>query len=135
MNLNVGNENRGDADILLDDPIRVSVDGRAGHDTIAFTGGHGTGGRLGEESGPEWRVQVSGGIGRDTLAAAGLVHVAGRPFENTLRGGRGRDVLIGTLASDQFGGGGADLLAGGRRKDVLDGGGGDDILHGGEGND
>jgi hypothetical protein len=66
--------------------------------------------------------EVNAGEGDDTVSVASAVEV---PV--TMRGGPGRDVLIG--------GGGPDKLIGGEGNDKLAGRGGDDLLFGGSGND
>ncbi|MEX2187238.1 MAG: LamG-like jellyroll fold domain-containing protein [Pirellulales bacterium] len=82
-------------------------------------------------------VDLSGGLGNDTLTAGG--------GPATLRGGDGNDQLSGGAQADQlfgdagvdslFGNEGGDLLDGGADNDRLDGGGGNDNLRGGTGND
>ncbi len=66
--------------------------------------------------------EVNAGEGDDTVTVASAVEV---PV--TMRGGPGRDILIG--------GGGPDKLIGGDGNDKLAGRGGDDLVFGGEGND
>jgi hypothetical protein len=66
--------------------------------------------------------EVNAGEGDDTVSVASAVSV---PV--TMRGGPGRDTLIG--------GGGPDKLIGGDGNDKLAGRGDDDLLYGGDGND
>lgn len=66
--------------------------------------------------------EVNAGEGDDTVSVASAVQV---PV--TMRGGSGRDILIG--------GGGPDKLIGANGNDKLAGRGGDDLLFGGNGND
>lgn len=84
--------------------------------------------------------EVNAGEGDDAVSVAGVVEV---PV--TMRGGSGRDVLIGGAGPDKLiggegndklaGRGGDDLLFGGSGNDELLGGSGDDILRGGIGHD
>jgi hypothetical protein len=70
---------------------------------------------------------------------------AGRPVRctifgtqgpDTIRGGRGRDVICGLGGNDRIlGGGGGDVVYGGPGNDFIDGGMGNDVLRGGPGDD
>ncbi|MGH2974952.1 MAG: hypothetical protein ACRDLL_08820 [Solirubrobacterales bacterium] len=66
--------------------------------------------------------EVNAGVGDDKVTVSSAITV---PV--TLRGGLGRDALVG--------GGGADKLLGGPGNDRLIGGAGDDLIYGGPGND
>jgi Ca2+-binding RTX toxin-like protein len=60
----------------------------------------------------------------------------GTSKRNTLRGGKGKDLLFGLAGNDKlFGLGKNDRLMGGDGNDLLDGGKGNDLLKGGKGND
>jgi hypothetical protein len=71
-------------------------------------------------------IAMRGGPGRDTLV--------GGAADDRLYGGDGADKLIGRDGADQiFGGAGNDVIYGGRGNDVLHGGAGVDLLSGGSG--
>ena len=111
--------------------------------------------------GADWVHQISNedqtlsdtlltGQGPDTLLGASVEHaeLTGQDGDNridasaftlgsvVLKGGAGRDVLIGTPWSDElYGEGGGDTLRAGAGNDLLDGGLGSDTLEGDDGND
>jgi Ca2+-binding RTX toxin-like protein len=63
-------------------------------------------------------------------------HIVGTPWDDTLTGTGGRDVICGLEGNDTLNGlQGKDVLAGGDDDDTLNGGAGKDLLLGGEGND
>ncbi len=73
-------------------------------------------------------VDLSGGLGNDTLEAGG--------GEATLHGNDGNDTLIATITkASLFGDDGDDVLKGGLGDDTLEGGNDSDMLDGGAGND
>jgi hemolysin type calcium-binding protein len=84
--------------------------------------------------------EVNAGEGDDTVSVASAVEVPvtmrGGPGRDTLIGGGGPDKLIGGDGNDKLAGrGGDDLVFGGEGNDELFGGGGDDVLRGGTGHD
>jgi Ca2+-binding RTX toxin-like protein len=81
-------------------------------------------------------VQLGGGGDAYLGAGKGAVHgeVYGGLGDDTLTGGKGKDVLFGDGATDSDRDG-RDLLSGGKGADALTGGGGDDTLSGGAGAD
>jgi hypothetical protein len=84
--------------------------------------------------------EVNAGDGDDTVAVASAVLVPvtmrGGPGRDKLIGGGGSDKLIGGDGNDRLAGrGGDDLIFGGPGNDELIGGSGDDILRGGPGHD
>jgi hypothetical protein len=84
--------------------------------------------------------EVNAGEGDDTVSVAGAVEVPvtmrGGPGRDALLGGGGPDKLIGGDGNDRLAGrGGDDLLFGGYGNDELLGGAGDDVLRGGGGQD
>jgi Ca2+-binding RTX toxin-like protein len=75
--------------------------------------------------------EINAGGGDDKLSVARQISI---PV--TMRGGPGRDHLIGGMAPDKLiGGAGADRLIGGPGGDLLAGGPGNDVLVGGPGDD
>ena len=57
-------------------------------------------------------------------------------LRNTIDGGNGNDVIVGSAGRDTiFGGRGRDTLSGGAGNDLIDGGAGADVISGGKGND
>jgi hypothetical protein len=84
--------------------------------------------------------EVNSGEGDDTVSVAGVVEVPvtmrGGPGRDTLLGGSGPDKLIGGDGNDKLAGrGGDDLLFGGGGNDEILGGSGDDVIRGGGGRD
>jgi hypothetical protein len=84
------------------------------------------------------RIEVAGGVTRDTVIDAGPGNdiVSGGKRVDRITGGDGDDRLFGNAGNDALqGGGGNDMLNGGSGDDTLAGGAGDDILFGGTGTD
>jgi Ca2+-binding RTX toxin-like protein len=84
--------------------------------------------------------EVNAGEGDDTVSVASVVEVPvtmrGGPGRDALIGGAGPDKLVGGDGNDKLAGrGGDDLLFGGSGNDELLGGSGDDVLRGGSGHD
>lgn len=84
--------------------------------------------------------EVNAAGGNDTIRVTGRVRVPitmrGGPGRDTLVGGNGPDKLLGGPGNDRLvGRGGSDLLYGGPGNDVLIGGRGRDVLWGGPGRD
>jgi Ca2+-binding RTX toxin-like protein len=83
---------------------------------------------------------VIGGNRDDTVTVARSVQVPltmkGGPGKDTLLGGSGSDLVIGGPGEDRLGGrAGNDVVYAGPGNDVVWGGAGDDVLHGGPGRD
>jgi hypothetical protein len=84
--------------------------------------------------------EVNAGEGDDSVSVASAVEVPvtmrGGPGRDALLGGGGPDKLIGGDGNDRLAGrGGDDLIFGGLGNDELLGGSGNDVLRGGSGND
>ena len=74
--------------------------------------------------------------GGATFTARVTVTVTGLADDLVLRGGNGRDTLIGGSGNDElYGDNGVDVLIGGAGNDLLEGGHGNDVLTGGAGSD
>jgi Ca2+-binding RTX toxin-like protein len=121
VNLNAGETDGVDVDVIASDG--VGVDGDGGADMISLDGGAGTGD-------PRQGTSASGGEGDDVLT--------GSPGHDLLEGGPGNDRLDGRDDGDALSGGtGDDDLIGGDSGDLatesLSGGPGDDRLDGGPG--
>lgn len=120
--------------------VAVSLDGKAGDDTLRGSGGDDllSGGdgndHLESSKGDD---TLSGGAGNDKLFGhSGDDVLHGEEGNDKLVGSWGDDVLIGGKGNDTLQGGGHDdYLDGGVENDTLDAGNGDDIAKGGTGND
>lgn len=112
------------------------LDGGAGNDTLL--GDNGTAIPLALDSGLSGgNDTLRGGRGNDLLyGQAANDQIEGQLGDDQLFGGRGNDVLVAEAGVDLlFGEQGADYLAGGSENDRLEGGSGPDLLHGNEGDD
>lgn len=120
----------------------VSINGGTGDDSITIGNLNGVVPTL---------LTVAGGVGDDTLSAAGATigsirlsldggvgndSITGSSGNDTLLGGDGDDIVSGGLGNDSLiGGAGQDRMNGDVGDDSLDGGDGDDSLRGFDGND
>lgn len=106
------------------------LEGGEGSDTASYAGaGAGVNVSLNQAL-----AQNSGGAGRDLLA--GIEHLLGSRFGDTLRGAAGGNRIEGGAGNDRlYGLSGDDMLIGGEGQDQLNGGTGADEQAGGAGND
>jgi Ca2+-binding RTX toxin-like protein len=118
-------------DVSLNDVQRLFVLGLRGKDKIVAKGGSGTGGGVALRS----RTTIRGGQGRDLIIGRGHTRRFARQ-EVVINGTNGPDKLYGGLNDDTIHGlAGNDLLVGGPGDDTLDGGADTDRCYGGAGDD